>query len=181
MLAAPPAYFFINPPREQLSWRSMQSKHQPLPSARRSSLRPARTRRPHEQYPAAVLAIIVLLMPFVVLTSQGRFTASGAVPAINNPAQEASGWRANVVEKRKPNSPLVTLRKIRAGRHASFDRVVFEFTGGAVPGYHIEYVDRPVRQCGSGDTVKVAGDGWLSVRLTALGAHRRWPPDDQLS
>jgi hypothetical protein len=124
------------------------------------------------KYPAAVLAIIIsLLMPTVVLTSQGRFPALRDVPAINNPAQEASGWTAKVVEKRKPDMHPVTLRKIRAGRHASFDRVVFEFTGSAVPGYHIEYVDRPVRQCGSGDTVRVAGDGWLSVRLTPAQAH----------
>jgi hypothetical protein len=123
------------------------------------------------KYPAAVLAIIILLMPFVVLRSQGRFTAHGAAPATNNTAQEASGWTAKIVEKRKPDLPPVTLRKIRAGRHASFDRVVFEFAGGVVPGYHIEYVDRPVRQCGSGETVKVAGDGWLSVRLTPAQAH----------
>jgi hypothetical protein len=55
--------------------------------------------------------------------------------------------------------------------HVGFDRAVFEFEGTTVPGYHVEYVDRPVRQCGSGEPVAVEGDGWLEVRLTPAQAH----------
>jgi hypothetical protein len=122
------------------------------------------------KYPAAIFAAIILMMPPVILTSQGRLSAPLTFPAINSAAQ-VSGWTASIIEKRKPDLHPVTLGKIRAGRHARFDRVVFEFSGGAVPGYHIEYVDRPVRACGSGDTVRVSGDRWLSVRLTPAQAH----------
>lgn len=65
----------------------------------------------------------------------------------------------------------VILRAVRAARHDDFDRVVFEFDGTEVPGYHVEYIDRPVRQCGSGDPMQVAGDGWLAVRLEPAYAH----------
>ena len=122
------------------------------------------------KYPAAIIATIILLISPLLLTSQGRLYAPLTLPAIYSAAQ-AKGWTASIIDKRKPDLHPVTLRKIRAGRHAGFDRVVFEFGGGAVPGYHIEYVDRPVRACGSGDTVKVAGDGWLSVRLVPAQAH----------
>ena len=41
----------------------------------------------------------------------------------------------------------------------------------AAPGYHIEYVDRPVRSCGSGEVVELSGDGYLLIRLTPARAH----------
>jgi len=59
---------------------------------------------------------------------------------------------------------------VRAAAHAGFDRVVFEFEGG-VPGYHLEYVDRPVRDCGAGEPRAIAGDGWLEVRMSPANAH----------
>lgn len=59
---------------------------------------------------------------------------------------------------------------IRAARHARFDRIAFEFSG-RVPGYHVEYVNRPVRQCGSGEVTEIAGDAWLEVRLSPADAH----------
>jgi hypothetical protein len=59
---------------------------------------------------------------------------------------------------------------LRAAAHDGFDRVVFEFQGG-VPGYHLEYVDRPVRDCGEGSPRPIAGDAWLEVRMTPANAH----------
>lgn len=122
------------------------------------------------KYPAAIFATLLLLATPVVPTSQGRLPSTQALPAINSAAQ-GSSWTTAIVEKQKPDLHTAILRRIRAARQASFDRIVFEFSGDAVPGYHIEYVDRPVRACGSGNTVKVAGDGWLSVRLTPAQAH----------
>lgn len=123
------------------------------------------------KYPAAVFATIMLLITTAVLmTAQERAPLRQAFQMLNDSPQ-ASGWSAGTVEKRKPGLAPAILRKIRTGRHGSFDRVVFEFRGGVVPGYHVEYIDRPVRACGSGDVVKVAGDGWLSVRLTPAQAH----------
>ena len=49
-------------------------------------------------------------------------------------------------------------------------RVIFEFDP-VVPGYTIDYVDRPVTEDGSGDEVAVEGDAVLAVRMeNASGA-----------
>ncbi|MFP2927509.1 hypothetical protein ACLESO_20395 [Pyxidicoccus sp. 3LG] len=80
-------------------------------------------------------------------------------------------WTAGNMElKRRPSLP-VTLRSVRAGQHADFDRVVFEFDGPQLPGYRLEYVDKPIIQCGSGDETPVAGQGWLQVTLTPARGH----------
>ncbi len=49
-------------------------------------------------------------------------------------------------------------------------RIVLRFRGAAVPSYHIGYTG-PVQQCGSGDSVHVAGTARLHVRLTPTDAH----------
>lgn len=77
---------------------------------------------------------------------------------------------AGIVKKAFTGKESTVLKSVRTGRHEHFDRVVFEFDVG-LPGYHVEYVDKPVRQCGSGDTMPVAGDGWLQVRMTPARAH----------
>ncbi|TKD12721.1 AMIN-like domain-containing (lipo)protein [Polyangium fumosum] len=86
-------------------------------------------------------------------------------------APEAFEGTAAPIEKKIPEVHTVELRSVRAGRHAGFDRVVFEFSGQALPGYRVEYIDKPVRLCGTGDTVTVAGEGWLRVRMTPARAH----------
>lgn len=63
------------------------------------------------------------------------------------------------------------LREIRTAAQDGFDRVAFEFEGKEIPNFTIEYVDKPVRQCGSGNVVQVAGDGWLKVKFKATNAH----------
>lgn len=66
---------------------------------------------------------------------------------------------------------MATLRDVRTARNEAFDRLVLEFEGDELPRYHVEYVDRPARQCGSGNEVRVAGDGWLRVRMEPARAH----------
>jgi hypothetical protein len=63
------------------------------------------------------------------------------------------------------------LREIRTASQDGFDRVVFEFAGDEVPNYDVMYIDKPVRQCGSGNVAQVAGDGWLEVKFKATNAH----------
>ena len=63
------------------------------------------------------------------------------------------------------------LRAVRTGLQPNADRVVFEFNNTKLPAWQIEYVDRPVRDCGSGDAVPVAGEAWLQVRFTGAQAH----------
>jgi hypothetical protein len=76
-----------------------------------------------------------------------------------------------VVERPHRGIPPAVQRDLRVGQHGEFDRLVFEFDGPALPGYHVEYVDRPVRECGTGNPVAIEGDGWLRVRLEPARAH----------
>ncbi len=65
----------------------------------------------------------------------------------------------------------VTLLSVNTTTCEGFDRVVFEFNTPATPGYHVSYIDKPIRQCASGQTVPVAGDAWLEVRMIPAQAH----------
>ena len=81
----------------------------------------------------------------------------------------AAPWTAGVVDL-PAGGGIAILHAVRAARHAGFDRVVWELSG-PVPGVHVEYVDRPVRRCGSGDPEPLPGDAWLEVRLEPAVAH----------
>jgi hypothetical protein len=70
----------------------------------------------------------------------------------------------------RDGEPVSLLTALRASEQVGYDRIVFEFTSG-VPGYHVEYVDKPLRSCGSGEPVPVAGEAWLAVRLAPANAH----------
>ncbi len=63
------------------------------------------------------------------------------------------------------------LRAVRIGKQPGADRLVFEFDTPGLPEWKVEYIDRPVRDCGSGDTVPVAGDAWLQIQFTGAQAH----------
>jgi hypothetical protein len=63
-----------------------------------------------------------------------------------------------------------TLVDVRAGHHPGFDRVVFEFRGGAVPRHRVGYVDQLVED-GSGKPVEVAGAADLEVVFHGANAH----------
>ncbi len=80
-------------------------------------------------------------------------------------------WTAGRVNVQRSNLKPVTLREVREGLNEGFDRVVFQFDGEQVPGYQLEYIDKPVIKCGSGDPTELAGQGWLQVRLQPAQAH----------
>jgi hypothetical protein len=80
-------------------------------------------------------------------------------------------WTAGRVKLPRAGLKPVTLRSVRAARNEGFDRVVFEFDGPQVPGYQLEYVDKPVIKCGSGEPTELAGHAWLQVSLTPAQAH----------
>jgi hypothetical protein len=98
---------------------------------------------------------------------------SAAAPPAAAPAPQAD-WTAGRTQVRRRPGGVATLREVRSAPNAGFDRFVVALGADAIPGYRIEYVDRPVRQCGSGEATRVAGDGWLSVTLHDARAH-----DDQ--
>lgn len=86
-------------------------------------------------------------------------------------SQERFDGTAGIVDKKGNSSDVAVLTAVRFASHPNYDRIVFEFSGNTLPGYHIEYVDKPVRSCGSGEVVPLAGDGWLEVQMTPAAAH----------
>lgn len=94
-----------------------------------------------------------------------------APPPASSPAQDGAEFTAGIVEHEASPQGIALLTDLRAARHEGFDRVVFDFTGDALPGYHVEYIDKPVRQCGSGAATPIAGDAWLEVRFSPANAH----------
>ena len=104
--------------------------------------------------------------------------ANNSSPATPAPADEVDNdtadfaGTAGVTEKKNTGiSGVAIMNAVRTAKHGNYDRVVFEFAGTELPTYHIEYIDKPVRACGSGDTIPLAGDGWLEVRFTDAQAH----------
>ncbi len=80
-------------------------------------------------------------------------------------------WTAGRVAIQRSSMPPVTLREVRTARNEGFDRLVLQFDGDQVPGYHIEYIDKPAIKCGSGDPAEIAGEAWLQVRVQPAQAH----------
>lgn len=80
-------------------------------------------------------------------------------------------WTASIVDVQRSGLKPVTMTEVRTARNEGFDRVVFQFAGDQLPGYHVEYIDEPVVKCGSGDTTAIAGQGWLRVRIQPAQAH----------
>ncbi|WP_309080957.1 hypothetical protein [Zhihengliuella sp.] len=59
------------------------------------------------------------------------------------------------------------LEDVRVGVHDGFDRIVFDHTDGALPGYRVEYVEEPTEP-GSGQPLEMAGSAYLAVHVTGL-------------
>lgn len=133
-------------------------------------------------------------------TGPAAATEAGASAAIDpsqerpgpEPTAEAAdtaaspGWTIGITRQEHPVDSVATVTAVRFARHPGFERLVIEFAGAALPGYAIEYVDEPVRQCGSGEAVRLRGDAVLQIRLEPARAHdeqgaatlspRRWTP-----
>jgi hypothetical protein len=97
-------------------------------------------------------------------------TAGEAADSAAAAAADSATWTAGIVDLAPGPGGVASLISLRAAQHAGYDRVVWELSGSA-PGVHVEYVDRPVRQCGSGAPVPLPGDAWLEVRLEPARAH----------
>lgn len=107
-------------------------------------------------------------------TSPVTATPTAANVPVDETAEVATDFKgtAGNTEKKNPNATgAALLTDVRSARHSNYDRVVFEFEGSELPNYRLEYIDRPVRSCGSGDVVPFAGDAWLSVRFSGANAH----------
>ncbi|HEU5213315.1 MAG TPA: hypothetical protein VFU10_11140 [Gaiellaceae bacterium] len=56
------------------------------------------------------------------------------------------------------------MKGLAVGRHTGYDRVTFTFEN-VVPGYVVSYVEPPIKEDGSGNTVNVAGSDYVQVRM----------------
>lgn len=122
-------------------------------------------------------AILVAAFGAIAITcaspgrDRGVTPVSGGVDSAAESREVPFEGTAGIVQRPSGGEGIVLLGDVRVGRHDGFDRVTFELSGAALPGYHLEYVDRPVRQCGSGHATPIAGDGWLEVRLEPVHGH----------
>ena len=107
-------------------------------------------------------------------TAAATPSPDGPAAVDDAPAPSANGWTSGVVQAEPQltsTMPLPVVRAIRSGAHDGFDRVTIELESEGLPGYHAEYVDRPLHQCGSGNEVFPVGDAWLEIRLEPAQAH----------
>jgi len=115
-------------------------------------------------------------MTVTTITRRAAVVAAAATTAglvlTSLPASADLGAPTSTASRSVTRSPSPTPRLIgiRTGRHATFDRVVFDLRGAA-PGYRIGYV-KTVREDGSGRVVDLRGNAQLMVRLTPAQAHR---------
>lgn len=79
----------------------------------------------------------------------------------------------SVPDRVDAGSPLPILTALRTGTHPDHERVTVEFGPDASgpPGYRVEYIDRPLMECGSGRQIHPVGDAWLELRLEPAAAH----------
>jgi hypothetical protein len=98
-----------------------------------------------------------------VVAAPPRQDAAPPFRAVTEAAQLRRGGRPVAV------SGVQFAQQTQAGR--PFDRVVFTFQGDTAAGYDVAYSDAPVRRCGSGQPVSVAGTARLVVRLQPAQAH----------
>ena len=126
------------------------------------------TRRRHPQQPSAAEPPPT---PKASATVESKSSGGSAGPELGDTAPENFAGTVNVSEKRRDEQEPVVLSNIRVGTHEHFDRVVFEFVGKQMPGFKIEYVDKPVTTCGAGEAVAVSGQSVMVVQIRPAQAH----------
>jgi len=84
-----------------------------------------------------------------------------------------SSWTTGIVHDstRIPADTFSIVRDVRTESRQGFDRIVIQFSGRGIPGFHIEYVDEPVHECGSGRPVELEGNGWLMIKFLSARMH----------
>jgi hypothetical protein len=133
------------------------SVHSPEATTAIAALRPPLPPAP-EHTPAAPPSTMDTTPPAAAVAAEIPQVAPAA-------AQRPSG----IVERKRKGEPAL-LSALRTSKNDGFDRVVFEFRE-RMPGYRLEYLDTPVRDCRSGAERRIDGDGWLQVRFSPASAH----------
>jgi hypothetical protein len=76
-------------------------------------------------------------------------------------------------------SETALLERVAVAAHDDYDRVVFQFKKG-LPGYRVEYVEPPLREDGSGNLVKLAGNHFVVVRMEPASGFDLSVPEGEL-
>jgi hypothetical protein len=97
--------------------------------------------------------------------------SNGELKTPNDVSAEDFIGSTSAVEKKINLRNAALLNKVRTGKQANFDRLVLEFAGADIPGYHIEYSDKPAQFCGSGDDAPLKVRLHLEIRLNNTNAH----------
>lgn len=129
----------------------------------------------------------VLLLWVLVLAAAGCAGSDDEDAAPTGPATTATaptlptleGADTVPVEEPSGASETALLTRVAIGRHEGFDRVVFEFRE-ELPGYRIEYVEPPLREDGSGNTVELDGSSFLVVRMEPASGFDLSVPEGEL-
>ncbi|HKO94573.1 MAG TPA: DUF4339 domain-containing protein [Polyangiaceae bacterium] len=133
------------------------SLHSPEVATAFAALRPAPSPAPESPPPVP---------PSAIDTTPRTASVAAEIPPVAPPvAQKPAG----IVERKRKGEPAL-LQALRTSKNDGFDRVVFEFRE-RMPGYRLEYLDTPVRHCGSGAVPRIDGDAWLEVRFSPASAH----------
>jgi hypothetical protein len=114
-------------------------------------------------------------------TATGQATGPSAAPVAAKTSGCAYTQRWGIGTRQRAPYTGTPYYRVRAGRHACYDRVVFDLNGPDPVGYHVRYVD-VVRTDGAGIPVPVAGRAALEVILHAPPqgldeqGHQPWRP-----
>ena len=111
----------------------------------------------------AVLAVAALPVAAVAVPTAVARTTTATTTAQTTAAACATGWGSLREATNRNTAPALTA--VRTGRHACFDRIVFDVAGKPT-GYHVSYV-KNVYQDGSGDLVPLRGGAKLQIVVHA--------------
>ena len=114
-------------------------------------------------------------------TTTTRATTAATIPTATTEdgIDTLEGASTNAVEGAATQDQTALLEQVALGRHEGYDRVVFRFRDG-VPGYHVSYVEPPLREDGSGKEVAVAGDAFVVVRMEPASGFDLTKPEGEL-
>jgi hypothetical protein len=118
-------------------------------------------------------------------TTEAPVTSTSIAPATTAPPATAPPTTAPILPgsstdpRSGPSSgPLpALLTDLRLGCQGPASRVALEFADGAMPEWSVEYVDPPIIEDASGETVAIRGNAFLQVRLTPAWGHDLDQPD----
>ncbi len=99
-------------------------------------------------------------------------TETGGIDPLRGAGTEPVTGSAEVTE-------TALLERVAVARHEGYDRVVFQFRS-VRPGYRVSYVEPPLREDGSGNTVAVAGEAFVLVRMEPASGFDLATPEGEL-